>query len=182
MAPQNWGIYIYINIYITCLKQIGIQGSHETKLHSDVVSNTARLHLPTSSVCILAFHLLISRWLLLKLANPEGSGLLFWFWLKCLEAPWANTMFKVFITVSWSHLDGWLGVGTILQVEVIGSVEIIFDCGNYTPDLWKTQLILVSSAIFHGVSPVFHGVSPLYSVIFLSTTLPRCLPANLRLV
>lgn len=116
-------------------------------------------------------------------ANPEGSGLLFWFWLKCLEAPWANTMFKVFITVSWSHLDGWLRViGTISQVEVIGSVEIIFDSGNYTPDLWKTQLILVSSAIFHGVSPVFHGVSPLYSVIFLSTTLPRCLPANLRLV
>ena len=65
---------------------------------------------------------------------------------------------------------------------------MIFDSGNYTSDLWKPQLILVSSAIFHGVSPlfhgvspvfkgvspIFHGVSPLYSVIFLGTTLPRC--------
>jgi len=34
-----------------------------------------------------------------SLISGGGSGLLFWFWLKCLEAPWANTMFKVFITV-----------------------------------------------------------------------------------
>lgn len=178
MAPQNWSIYIYISIYITCLKQIGIQGSHETKLHSEVVSNTGRLRFPTSSVCILLFHLLISRWLqiLRVVASSFGFG---WNVLKlhgptrcsksssrCLEA------IGKWVAPSWK----------ILQVEVIGSVEIIFDCGNYTPDLWKTQLILVSSAIFHGVSPVFHGVSSLYSVIFLSTTLPRCLPANLRLV
>eukprot|EP00435_Cladocopium_sp_Y103_P054736 s613_g17.t3 len=34
-----------------------------------------------------------------SLASGGASGLLMWFWVKCLEAPWANPLFKAFITV-----------------------------------------------------------------------------------
>lgn len=39
-----------------------------------------------------------------SLASGGASGLLMWFWVKCLEAPWANPLFKAFITVGLVQL------------------------------------------------------------------------------
>ena len=34
------------------------------------------------------------------IARPQRGSLLLWFWAKCLEAPWANRLFKIFISLA----------------------------------------------------------------------------------